>query len=914
MQWIKNSFEDFQKGTMGNGGQNIYVSAGGVLQRVFHFDINGDGYPDILFANSQSMGERAPVNIYDDPLHCEAYHSLPTGGSSDAVFADISGDGYDDLIIACQHDGTHSDITSCIYYGSPGGLSERYRVELPVPGATSVAAGDFDGTGRLSLVFAHSGGLRVFPNGDGGILPYNYRDLKLNVRAVASDDLDGDGYDDLYMKFDDGSAHVLWGGPDGLSERRVTTVSGNKESLVSAGASTMGRNMYRGWKPCILTIDGIRYLFSAGPDTVTLFSCGNDREIRPAITLNCRHAMAAAVGDLDGDGKDDLAIVCCEDRAKSGSSSVFWNDDGFSEGNFTSFPTRSACHAEISDLNGDGRMQLLICQGGNSAVNSSQSQILSFSADRAVKILATPQHGDAVRLISGRTMDAPGRQIAAVCFETGRRDGDEPIYIYLGGPEGYDPGNKIELPGRSAVGGIMYDANDDGFVDVLVSNCAEDAPQHDTDYLYLGSENGFDPARRIAIPSVRDSGAIVGDFRKCGYLDIATGGWCNRSVRIFRGGPEGYDVDNPEVIVFGPDPEGYSAPVIGDPALNHVSIREDERETYRRYGEVRWLFTADFNGDGWLDLFVSQILGPECYILWGGPDGFSTDRMQILYTDGVASANAADLDGDGWLDLILSGHMSTGKSEQGKYESYITIYWGGPDGYKEHRKTQLPAYCANSVCVGDFNGNGLLDIYASSYNNGRSRDLLSYVYYNRPGRGFSLLDYQPLFNHSGSGCVAGDFDGNGYADVAVACHKENGNHPSTSFIFWGGPDGLSDANKTSLPTIGPHGMAPVDAGNLMDRGPEEYYVSEVIPIPAGISKTEARWQGTIPDSCWVRIQFRSGSDRVSLSETAWSDWYGEGANDFNAAPQDCLLQYRLALGARCSCGTPRITSVVIDIE
>jgi len=136
----------------------------------------------------------------------------------------------------------------------------------------------------------------------------------------------------------------------------------------------------------------------------------------------------------------------------------------------------------------------------------------------------------------------------------------------------------------------------------------------------------------------------------------------------------------------------------------------------------------------------------------------------------------------------------------------------------------------------------------------------------------------------------------------------------TSCIYYGSPEGLSDARKTCLPTIGPHGMAPVDAGNLMDRGPEEYYVSEVLPIPAGISKTAARWEGTIPDSCWVRIQFRSGFDLVSLSETAWSDWYGEGANDFKAAPQDCLLQYRLALGARCSCGTPRITSVVIDIE
>ncbi len=35
------------------------------------------------------------------------------------------------------------------------------------------------------------------------------------------------------------------------------------------------------------------------------------------------------------------------------------------------------------------------------------------------------------------------------------------------------------------------------------------------------------------------------------------------------------------------------------------------------------IWILDFNGDGWLDLFISQISGPYCYILWGGPEGKS---------------------------------------------------------------------------------------------------------------------------------------------------------------------------------------------------------------------------------------------------------------------------------------------------
>ena len=146
---------------------------------------------------------------------------------------------------------------------------------------------------------------------------------------------------------------------------------------------------------------------------------------------------------------------------------------------------------------------------------------------------------------------------------------------------------------------------------------------------------------------------------------------------------------------------------------------------------------------------------------------------------------------------------------------------------------QLPASCANSVTVGNYSGSGWLDIYATSYNNGRCRDLLSFLYKNDHGS-FHSRNVQYLFNHSGSGCVSGDFNGDGYTDLAVACHKEYGNHCSHSFIFWGGPDGLSEERKTVLPTTGPHGMSTVDPGNIMDRGDAEYYISSCRQLDAGI--------------------------------------------------------------------------------
>ena len=55
--WTTCTFEDFRKGSFGNGGQNIYVSANGTLQRIHHSDINLDGEVDLLFCNSQAHEE-----------------------------------------------------------------------------------------------------------------------------------------------------------------------------------------------------------------------------------------------------------------------------------------------------------------------------------------------------------------------------------------------------------------------------------------------------------------------------------------------------------------------------------------------------------------------------------------------------------------------------------------------------------------------------------------------------------------------------------------------------------------------------------------------------------------------------------------------------------------------------------------
>jgi len=47
-QWTTTGFDGFSKGTFGNAGQNFYVSRAGVLQCIHQFDLNRNGYFDLV--------------------------------------------------------------------------------------------------------------------------------------------------------------------------------------------------------------------------------------------------------------------------------------------------------------------------------------------------------------------------------------------------------------------------------------------------------------------------------------------------------------------------------------------------------------------------------------------------------------------------------------------------------------------------------------------------------------------------------------------------------------------------------------------------------------------------------------------------------------------------------------------------
>ena len=896
--WTTRGFESFRQGVCGNAGQNLYVSRAGVLQRIHQYDLNGNGYLDLIFCNSQNHWERPPAFVYRDPLGDATRTELPAEGARSGAVADLNGDGYDDLVLGMWQNGIRNDLNAIIYYGAPAGLSESRQQQLPAPLCSAVAAADFNGDGRPDLAFISKGALRLFYQTELGFEPQRFIDLDIEGERLAAGDLDGDGYADLVVRSRDGKVTIYWGSANGIDPARRSVCPQPVDAPVAAAqpAARYAEHVEEATPlAAIVQLNGLPYLFMPQAQSVSLVPVGLDRRFGAPLVLPCARAMAVAVGDVNGDGYDDLVLACRQPFAEDECSWIYWgSEQGFDEARRTRLPSRRACDVAVADLSGDGCADVILCQSHSDESYSADSLIYRGTRGgvdpEAVRLLCH----DARRVLLARSgTDLPPQVIFVNHFGRNRLGNIKPS-IYFGGPDGFSPQRRQDVPGWGAVEAVCCDVNDDGYVDMVLANAAENSVDRDPgSYLLLNGPHGFSAEPTWTLPTDRAHGVCAADINRDGYLDLIFCGFDNPDLLIFYGAAAGegglcFDTANPQRI-----------------RMEHGGIL---------YNEPRWIYLADLNNNGWLDLVVPQIAYDRSFILWGGPQGFSMERCQPLSVVRGACARAVDLTGNGYLDLIIGGHMP---SLDGPHDSFVYIYWNGSDGLREERRTQLPANAINSMAVADFNNDGLLDLFICSYHNGRVRDIDSYIYWNRAGRGFAAADRTRLFTHSASGCMAADFNGNGWIDLAVANHKVEGDHIGHSAVWWNGPDGFSAERMTRLPTSGPHGMAAISPHSIADRSAEEYYLSAPFKLPVAACVTEIGWEAETPPRTWVKAQLRFAHTSDGLKKAIWQGPAGGGS--WFERPQAVQaegfggqwVQYRLALGASNACGTPRVSWVEV---
>ena len=902
--WKTHGIDGFSRGTMGNAGQNMYVSRSGVLQRIHQFDLDQDGYVDLVICNSQPHGEQPPSFVYRDPLGAAKRTEVPSDGGWSGTVADLNGDGYDDLIIGMTSNGARSDLNGFVYYGSQDGFSERQMSLLPAPMCVSLAAGDFNGDGKVDVAAVckptKDGGyqVRIFYQTELGLEMKRFVDLEIPTFQIAASDLDCDGSVDLVTRGNDGEVRIYWGGPKGIELESFTTVAVEMDELDLTPAEEEKERLHSDYNADapplvkVLQVGGVPHVLVIRNRTTSLVPVGADRSLGTPLVLECPRAMSAEVGDVNGDGFEDIVLACRQTVRKGEVSWVYWGSaEGYSERNRTALPSNRACDVAVCDLDGDGIHDIVLCQNHTADSFTTESFLYQGSASKTFNEPVSLETYDPRRVFPVRS---PGRATPDIAFinHYSRKIHEVDPTIYYGGPDGYSADRSDQVYGVGTVEALRCDINDDGKPDLIFANSAHNCKSRNPgSFVYFNGPDGFRDNPDIILPTVRASGVACADIDRDGYLDLIVSGYFNDEILVFHGTADGFDVDNPQ------------------------RIRVEYEATAFDYG--LWLFLADLTNDGWLDLVVPQTMFDRSFVLWGGPDGFSQDRMQLLAVDRAACVQAADFTGNGYLDLVMGGHAPTGT---GPHDSYAYVYWNGPAGLSEDRKTLLPANTINSMSVADFNNDGILDLFIGSYEDGRVRDLDSYIYWNRAGKGFSATDRRRLFTHSASGSVAADFNEDGWVDLAIANHKVFGDQVAYSDVWWNGPDGFDEKRRTHLPSAGPHGMTSVNPGNIMDRGPDEFYTSAPFELPEGSRVTRIAWEANLGPKTSVKAQLRFAEAAERLGESLWMGpgcgvgWYDNNQQVDVEGQGGRWVQYRLALGAVNSGSTPRVTAVDVHYE
>jgi len=910
--WKQSTFEDFVKGRFGDAGANTYVSRNGKIQTINQWDLNSDGFLDLVFTNTHSQAEKLDAVIYwgNGKDFSDARTSpIPNEGAQWTVAADLNGDGVMDAVIPNYTNGTWSDMDSAVYYGgkaAPGTWSAppfSRKIQLPTRAAQQAAVGDLNRDGYPDIVFALSAGFweyrggkplatpsRIYWGSKNGYDPKNYADVESHGASdVAIADLNKDGWPDLVIanRENEGNfdipSFVYWGGKEGFSPQRRTELPTHQANAV-----------------CIGDVDNDGYpdiVFANGQGGVSYAYLNRNGQFseRDRIELATSDARDCGVADLN---KDGYAEVVFTNHQAAGNpltlSYIYWGSaHGFSNDHRQGLETIGATGLSIADLNEDGLPDIVISNYEEEHSYDVPSYIYWNSKDGFSDSLRTSvfTHG----AVGNTVADFNGDGHVDIIFNntmSGGRGGESLSYIYWGNAKGeFSVKHRTELPAVEPYNWAAGDLNNDGYVDLIFANMAEVGRHNTENFIYWGGKEGFSKARRTALVGDACKGVSLADLDRDGYLDVVF--YCQNpnpktGVLIYWGGKEGFVTTERT----GLPNDGDGTPTI-----------------------------ADLNYDGNLDLVVhSKRADRPAVIYWGdGTRNYSVfRRTAIPGSEGATGSEVADLNRDGYLDLILTRRL--------KPTSFI--YYGDARGtFSVDRRQEFVSVETQGVTVADIDKDGWLDVVCPVYKYKGNRATLSRIYFGGPD-GISNKSLLLLPTNGGTGSQVADYNHDGYNDLLLISHRSDGDpnkigslseHETDSLIYWGGKDGFRTDRTLKIPTRGAHFDNGVDLGNIYDRKFRFDYESVAYEY-GDRSGDRIDWRAETPFGSKVSFQVRTASTKNGLASAKWTGPGGEGTYYEEAGSRlmtpagSTWIQYRAVLESPDGADFPVLSEVVLSFR
>jgi len=205
---------------------------------------------------------------------------------------------------------------------------------------------------------------------------------------------------------------------------------------------------------------------------------------------------------------------------------------------------------------------------------------------------------------------------------------------------------------------------------------------------------------------------------------------------------------------------------------------------------------GDFNGDGILDLAVTNWAGDSIYVdgstvtvALGNGDGTFTTKATVSVGNEPGSIVVGDFNGDGIVDLAVGNEA----------DGTVTVLLGKGDGTFTTKSTlplNIPAglYVDIPIAVGDFNRDGIQDLAISNVFDNTVTVWLG------NGDGTFTTTSATALSDTPLSIAVGDFNGDGIPDLSVAISGGNGNIGSVAVLLGNGDGTFTTKSAPSVPS------------------------------------------------------------------------------------------------------------------
>jgi len=277
----------------------------------------------------------------------------------------------------------------------------------------SVAVDDFNGDGQLDLAVANFCGSDqscsspgtvsvLLGDGTGNFTSVSPLTVGVNPASVAVGDFNGDGKPDLAVaNFTDGTVSILLGDGTGNFMQATPVSIAPYSGLLSLAAGDLNRDGKLDLAVVMTGFDQISVLLGDGAGNFTLASS-------PAVG---HEPQSLGIGDFNGDGKLDLAVT----GAGSNTVSILLGD-GTGNFNLASSPATGSIPRGVAlgDFSGDGKLDLVVANESSNTVS-----VLLGDGTGNFTLASFPPTGNEPFSVAGGDFNGDGKLDLAVGNEDG---------------------------------------------------------------------------------------------------------------------------------------------------------------------------------------------------------------------------------------------------------------------------------------------------------------------------------------------------------------------------------------------------------------------------------------------------------------------------------------------------------------